>query len=89
MQNVDTELQTIVNQPTTTSLKLKLFTIPLTKNQLYCDVSTNEVRPFIPKSHRFEIFSKMHNLAHPDGIKATTRLICDRFVWPKFNDILN
>ncbi|GFT33666.1 retrovirus-related Pol polyprotein from transposon 412 [Nephila pilipes] len=49
--------------------------------ELFCDVSREKVRPFVPKKLRFEVFCSLHNLSHP-GIRATKRLIQDHFVWP-------
>ncbi|GFV46482.1 HTH_Tnp_Tc3_2 domain-containing protein [Trichonephila clavipes] len=30
-----------------------------------CDLSTGTARPYIPKQHRQDVFSAMHNLSHP------------------------
>ena len=45
------------------------------------DTSTGKFRPTIPNSLRTTIFERLHNLSHP-GIKATQKLIGERFVWP-------
>ncbi|GBN11902.1 Pro-Pol polyprotein [Araneus ventricosus] len=56
---------------------------------LYCDISTQVIRPYIPKTHRYQVFRNLHDLAHP-GVRATVRLICSRFVWLKMKkDIVN
>ncbi|GBM72934.1 Pro-Pol polyprotein [Araneus ventricosus] len=56
---------------------------------LYCDISTRVIRPYIPKTHRYRVFRNLHDLARP-GVRATVRLICSRFVWPKMKqDIVN
>lgn len=65
----------------TSSLNLKLFKIPQAECLLYCDVSTSNIRPYVPYNFRRQIFNKMHNLAHP-GIRSTEKLIITRFVWP-------
>ncbi|GFS97435.1 hypothetical protein TNCV_733651 [Trichonephila clavipes] len=49
--------------------------------EIFCDVSREKVRPYVPDELRFEVFRSLHNLSHP-GIRATKRLIQDRFVWP-------
>ncbi|GFU05738.1 retrovirus-related Pol polyprotein from transposon 412 [Trichonephila clavipes] len=49
--------------------------------QIFCDVSRENVRPYVPEELPFEVFRSLHNLSHP-GIRATKRLIQDRFVWP-------
>ncbi|EFA07205.2 Retrovirus-related Pol polyprotein from transposon 297-like Protein [Tribolium castaneum] len=83
-QDVDPELQTLLAQPDSTALKLKLFTVPGSEKQIYCDDSNRRIRPFIPKTSRYELFKHFHGMAHP-GIKATTKLLTDRFVWPGIN----
>lgn len=51
---------------------------------LVCDTSTGSNRPYIPLSLRETIFKKFHNLSHP-GIRASRKLITDRFAWPGMN----
>ncbi|TNN16867.1 Retrovirus-related Pol polyprotein, partial [Schistosoma japonicum] len=41
-------------------------------------------RPVVPSSYRRVIFDTLHNLSHP-GVRATRKLITDRFCWPKTN----
>ena len=48
---------------------------------LWCDISTAQLRPLVPVSHRQTVFAAVHNLAHP-GIRATKRMVASRFVWP-------
>ncbi|KYB29887.1 hypothetical protein TcasGA2_TC034537 [Tribolium castaneum] len=83
-QDVDYELQTLLAQPDSTALKLKLFTVPGSEKQIYCDDSNRRIRPFIPKTSRYELFKHFHGMAHP-GIKANIKLLTDRFVWPGIN----
>lgn len=64
-----------------TSLDIKQLTMPGTKTKVFCDTSSGRIRPFIPSECRTEVFNTMHRLAHP-GIRATTKIITDRFVWP-------
>ena len=49
---------------------------------LYCDVSTDALRPFVTVPFRKQAFDSVHGLAHP-GIEATTKLVTARFVWPE------
>jgi transposase InsO family protein len=58
--------------------------LPTSSNTITCDMSTGKPRPFVPKPFRRSIFNALHNLSHP-GIKATQRLITDRYVWPNIN----
>lgn len=63
------------------SLDIKQLSLPGSKIKVFCDTSTGRIRPFIPSECRSEVFNAMHQLAHP-GIRATTKLIGERFVWP-------
>ncbi|GBM17723.1 Transposon Ty3-I Gag-Pol polyprotein [Araneus ventricosus] len=79
-QQDDEELDLLLKQPT--NLTLQKLQVPNTDVMLYCDISTQVIRPYIPKKHRYQVFRNLHDLAHP-GVRATVRLICSRFVWPK------
>ena len=81
-QKSDLELQNFLkNPPENTSLKLKALKTPLSSIPVYCDVSTEAIRPFVPKSFRTQIIRTLHSASHP-GVRATTRLVTERFVWP-------
>lgn len=62
-------------------LHLQKLPIPGFDVEIYCDTSTGKSRPFLTKPFRRGIFEQLHGLSHP-GIKATSRLISERFVWP-------
>ncbi|GBN63734.1 hypothetical protein AVEN_12986-1 [Araneus ventricosus] len=86
-QQDDEELDLLLKQPT--SLTLHKLQVPNTDAMLYCDISTQVIRLYIPKTHRYQVFRNLHDLAHP-GVRARVRLICSRFVWPKMKqDIAN
>ncbi|GBN66101.1 hypothetical protein AVEN_204398-1 [Araneus ventricosus] len=86
-QKDDEELDLLLKQPT--SLTLQKLQVPNTDVMLSCDISTQVIRPYIPKTHRYQVFRNLHDLAHP-GVHATVRLICSRFVWPEMKqDIVN
>jgi cleavage and polyadenylation specificity factor subunit 1 len=44
-------------------------------------MSTGKPRPYVPGPLRLQVFQSVHDLSHP-GIKATARLVAQRFVWP-------
>jgi hypothetical protein len=46
------------------------------------DVSTGVFRPLLPARFRSAAMLSLHNIHHP-GIKATRRLVCASFCWPK------
>jgi cleavage and polyadenylation specificity factor subunit 1 len=81
-QRNDEELQALLSS--STSLKLTKFSVPQIWGNnllLYCDTSSGTPRPYVPPSLRRQVFDSMHSLSHP-GIRATTKLITQRFVWP-------
>jgi transposase InsO family protein len=80
-QENDAELQELLRPDANTGLRLEKITIPGTNLTLYCDITTGEPRPFVTPTLRRPVFNSLHNLSHP-GIRATTKLVTDRFVWP-------
>jgi len=75
----DEELRALL--VSTTALQLEKILIPGTSVELYCDTSSGKQRPYIPAPLRRQIFNSLHSLSHP-GIKATAKLVSQRFVWP-------
>ncbi|GFT99448.1 retrovirus-related Pol polyprotein from transposon 297 [Trichonephila clavipes] len=71
------ELHTLIASGT--SLELKKVTFPNSSTEIMCDLSTGTARPYIPKQHRQDVFSAMHNLSHP-GIRRSVHLRKQRFV---------
>lgn len=81
-QKTDTELTHLL-QDKTHSLQLQSWAInPDLK--LYCDVSHNMVRPYVPPQFRKIVFESLHNLSHP-GVRASKKLIQTRFIWPSMS----
>jgi len=81
-QLTDPQLQKLQSSPTT--LTLARIPMPMCKETLWCDTSTDSPRPFVPKQFRHMVFNSLHGLSHP-GIRATQRLVTARFVWPGIN----
>ncbi|GFT42201.1 retrovirus-related Pol polyprotein from transposon opus [Trichonephila clavipes] len=75
-QQTDQELHTLIASGT--SLELKKVTFPNSSTEIMCDLSTGTARPYIPKQHRQDVFSAMHNLSHP-GIRRSVHLMKQRF----------
>ena len=67
--------------PPGTGLQLKKIHVPETYVALYCDVFTSTARPFVTQPFRQAVFNSLHQLSQP-GIKATVKLVTQRFVWP-------
>ncbi|CAB3380153.1 Hypothetical predicted protein [Cloeon dipterum] len=78
-QNEDPELQELLKGGT--ALQLQPVPIPDKNLTIICDSSTGRARPFLTRDFRFPAFSALHGLAHL-GIKATERLVSQKFVWP-------
>lgn len=68
-------------QESVDNLQFKQFYLPDCKKQIYCEISANRIRPYLPKKFRIIAFHSVHNLSHP-GIKCTKRLLKQRFFWP-------
>lgn len=87
-QKTDEELKSLLLSET--ALQLKKIRFPTSENELeiFCDTSAPIVRPYVPKNLRKRIFNTLHGLSHP-GIKATRKLITDRYVWPSVNKDCN
>ncbi|GFX14912.1 retrovirus-related Pol polyprotein from transposon 17.6 [Trichonephila clavipes] len=81
-QQTDQELHTLIASGT--SLELKKVTFPNSSTEIMCDLSPGTARPYIPKQHRQDVFSAMHNLSHP-GIHRSVHLMKQRFVWPSIS----
>jgi cleavage and polyadenylation specificity factor subunit 1 len=81
-QENDDELRTLL--VSTTALQLERILIPGTSVELYSDTSSGKPRPYVP-SLRLQIFNSLHSLSHP-GIKATAKLVSQRFVWPAIQE---
>ena len=77
-------MQRYREDPNSSPFTLQDHPLPTSNGTITCDVSTGKPRPFIPPGFRRSIFNSLHNLSHP-GIKATQRLITERYVWPNIN----
>ena len=82
-QENDEELNDIINSDTS-ALQLKKIRFPDYDAEIYCDVSGDIVRPYVPKSLRRDVFNALHGLSHP-GIRVTQKLVKSRFIWPALN----
>lgn len=85
-QKSDEEL---ANLQKSSSLHFKEVPLLSSPGTIICDMSTGTPRPYIPAEFRRLIFDTLHTLAHP-GIRASQRLVTERFVWPGINrDVRN
>ncbi|UYV80651.1 hypothetical protein LAZ67_19001240 [Cordylochernes scorpioides] len=89
IQEKDKELKTLIdNSNSSQTIKLIKQQVPFCNKLIYCDISTGNPRPFVPENFRRQIFNSLHNLSHP-GIRATGKLITQKYFWPKMNQTIN
>ncbi|MBM6549370.1 RNase H-like domain-containing protein [Streptococcus dysgalactiae] len=62
------------------SLQVRELLLPSSSGTIFCDTTLPHSRPIVPTSWRRNVFDTLHNLAHT-GIRATSKLISDRYVW--------
>ena len=79
----DGELQAILEE-NTSALKLKKINFPDLEIEIYCGMSHDSIRPYIPTIFRCTVFNALHGLTHP-GITATQKLVAKQFLWPSVN----
>ncbi|XP_025997554.2 uncharacterized protein LOC113005865 [Solenopsis invicta] len=82
-QKEDEELQHLLASDKS-SLKLKKFVWGSSNSELYCELSREAIRPYIPVSLRKQIFDLFHNPAHPSA-KVTDCIIRQRYIWPNLH----
>ncbi|GFS56137.1 uncharacterized protein K02A2.6 [Trichonephila clavipes] len=75
-QTHDAELKQLMRR--NSSVKFKSCT---SEKTLWCDISTSNIRPYIPKQFRQQIFQQIHGFSHP-GIRSTIKLMTAKFIWP-------
>lgn len=63
---------------------LRKVKFPEPNQEIYCNISKNTIRPYILSPERSTVFNTLHGLSHP-RIRATQKLITERFVWPSIN----
>ena len=83
-QKSDDYIKKLLQNSEDNSIQLQLINIPNSNVPLYCDVSNSKIRPYITDSFKKIVFNSLHNLSHP-GIKATQKLIVNRFLWKNIN----
>jgi len=78
-QKTDEELKKF--KQSKSGLRLEKIDFLGTGGTIFYDTSIGTPRPFLIKSFQLTEFNSIHNLTHP-GIKATIKLISQRYVWP-------
>lgn len=78
-QAMDADVEAYQTGPT--GLQLEDVVVDDAQTTMVCDVSTGQPRPMVPANWRRRVFEAVHSLSHL-GVKASTRLVGARFVWP-------
>lgn len=64
------------------SITLKLQRLELEPDVIiYCDLSTDRIRPYLPQSLRKTAFNIVHNTSHPSR-RSTIKALKTKYVWP-------
>ena len=79
-QAVDSKICNLVKTDTH-FLQLSYVQISRTNKRLLDKVSQKQFRPVVPRAFRKQVFDTLYALSHP-GIKASQKLISQRFVYP-------
>ena len=86
-QAADEQLQEVIDS-SEHPLKLRKLVWGPDSVPIYCEVSGEAVRPYVPQNMRKSLFDFYHNPAH-SGPKVMVKLIRQRYVWPDMHrDIL-
>ncbi|MBM6549339.1 DDE-type integrase/transposase/recombinase, partial [Streptococcus dysgalactiae subsp. equisimilis] len=80
-QLADPDIERLRNR---TALHIVPIALPSSSDTILCDVSQGQPRPLDPLAFRRAVFDSMHSISHP-GIRATTKLVTARYVWPRVN----
>ena len=84
----DEDLKALLTSKTT-NLRFQKLTYGVPVREIQCDVSTNNIRPYLPAKFRKQVFDLFHEPAHANG-KSCVKMIAQRYVWPRMNkDIMN
>lgn len=78
------ETDTHLPRSNSSEARFATVAIPSSDKVIYCEVSTNTPRPYVPSSFRRNIFEAIHNISHP-GIRATRKMVTQKFFWPSMN----
>lgn len=86
LQTDDTGLRELIeNPPPRSTYKMSKISIPGTDIELWCEISTNRQRIYLPEPIRRTYFDRLHNISHP-GTRASRKLVSARYFWPAMNN---
>ena len=74
-QDSDEDLRRLLDSPST-GLELKQIVLPTSSSKLWCDFSTGNVRPFVPRNQRQNVIATYHNTAHQGKLARESTSEC-------------
>jgi hypothetical protein len=80
-QENDEQLKEMMQSNT---IKLKQIFIPHCDIPIYCEISKDTARPYLPPQFRISAYKAIHEISHP-SIRATRNMIRDRYFWKSMN----
>ena len=84
----DEDLKALLTSKTT-NLRFKKLTYGVPVREVQCDVSTSNIRPYLPAKFTKQGFDLFHKPVHANG-KSRVKMIAQRYVWPRMKkDIVN
>lgn len=84
-QETDDYIKQVLNYSNMNSnVSIKKINSPLLDKPIYCEISKDIARPYLPEKFRRLAFDNIHNLSHP-GIRVTKKLISQKYFWPGMN----
>lgn len=84
-QQNDLELKELLKAK---NLNFKTFNYPYCKEPIYCEISKQNARPYLPKEYRVTAFEAIHGISH-SGTRATRKMITERYFWKSMNTDIN
>lgn len=76
--------RTLLDDTSNSNVVLKNIFLPNCNKELYCEISTSNARPYLPKEYRHLAFKSLHELSHP-GVRTTKKLIASKYFWNGMN----
>lgn len=84
-QKCDGQITTLLSRASQLSnCQLKQYNVPNSDRKIYCEISTKNIRPYVPETLRKQVFEAVHNISHP-GIRATRKMVAEKYFWPGLN----
>nr|XP_032512110.1 uncharacterized protein LOC116766377 [Danaus plexippus plexippus] len=84
-QQNDEELEYLLKSK---NLNFKTIVYPNCSEPIYCEISKECARPYLPHDYRITAFKAIHGISH-SGTRATRKMITNRYFWKSMNSDIN